>query len=176
IATRSSVRRASSAMPVPRPSVPGSRSRRPPARCGSGTSIFRELRYHRDRARGCPVSQFDAYRYDGKRAVVVGGASGMGAATAALVGAAGADVVVMDFADVRLPEATAIHVDLADSASIDAAVDECGGRVDALFACAGVADGTPGIERINFLGHRHLIDRARARGMLAKGSTVGFIS
>jgi NAD(P)-dependent dehydrogenase (short-subunit alcohol dehydrogenase family) len=122
------------------------------------------------------MTLFDAFRYDGKRALVVGGASGMGAATAQLVRDAGADVVVMDFADVTLPGATAVHLDLADAASIDAAVDECGGRIDALFACAGVADGTPGIERINFVGHRHLIDRALAKGMLPKGSAIGFIS
>ena len=62
------------------------------------------------------------------------------------------------------------------SVSIDAAVDECGGPVDALFSCAGVADGTPGIERINFIGHRHLIDRLLAAGMLGRGSAIGFIS
>ena len=122
------------------------------------------------------MTLFDAFRYDGKRVLVVGGASGMGAATAELVQDAGADVVVMDFAPVKLPGATAIHVNLADAASIDAAVDECGGRIDALFSCAGVADGTPGIEKINFIGHRHLIDRALAKGMLTHGSAIGFIS
>src|SRR5918994_1479997 len=65
---------------------------------------------------------------------------------------------------------------LADKASIDAAVDECGGPVHALFSCAGVADGTPGIERINFIGHRHLIDRLLAGGMLPRGAAIGFIS
>ena len=35
------------------------------------------------------MSTFSAFRYDGKRALVVGGASGMGAATAALVQDAG---------------------------------------------------------------------------------------
>ena len=40
----------------------------------------------------------DAFRYDGKRAVVVGGATGMGAATAELVQDLGAEVVVMDYA------------------------------------------------------------------------------
>src|SRR5207237_9942753 len=54
--------------------------------------------------------------------------------------------------------------------------DECGGPVHALFACAGVADGTPGIEKINFIGHRHLIDRMLAGGMLPPGSAIGFIS
>jgi NAD(P)-dependent dehydrogenase (short-subunit alcohol dehydrogenase family) len=122
------------------------------------------------------MSLFDAFRYDGKRAVVVGGASGMGAATAQLLQDAGAEVVVMDFADVSLPGAKAIRLNLADVASIDAAVDECGGPVHALFACAGVADGTPGIEKINFIGHRHLIDRLLAGGMLPRGSAIGFIS
>ncbi len=122
------------------------------------------------------MTLFDAYRYDGKRALVVGGASGMGAATAELVQDAGAEVVVMDFAEVTLPGAKAVHVNLAEAASIDAAVDECGGHVDALFSCAGVADGTPSIERINFIGHRHLIDRLRAKRMLPRGSAIGFIS
>jgi len=122
------------------------------------------------------MSLLDAFRYDGRRALVVGGASGMGAATAALVQDAGAEVVVMDFAEITLPGAKAIHVNLSDTASIDAAVDECGGPVQALFCCAGVADGTPGIEKINFLGHRHLIDRMLEKGMLPRGAAIGFIS
>ena len=122
------------------------------------------------------MSLFDAFRYDGKRVLVVGGATGMGAAAAELVQDAGAEVVVMDFAKVSLRGVKAIHVNLAESASIDAAVKECGGSVDALFACAGVADGTPGIEKINFIGHRHLIDRLLAGGMLPRGSAIGFIS
>jgi NAD(P)-dependent dehydrogenase (short-subunit alcohol dehydrogenase family) len=122
------------------------------------------------------MSLFDAFRYDGKRALVVGGASGMGAATAQLLQDAGAEVVVMDFAEVTLPGAKAIHVNLADVTSIDSAIDECGGPVHALFSCAGVADGTPGIEKINFIGHRHLIDRLLAGGQLTRGSAIGFIS
>lgn len=122
------------------------------------------------------MSLFDAFRFDGKRVLVVGGASGMGAAAAEVAQAAGADVVVMDFADITLAGASAIHVNLAERASIDAAVDECGGPVHALLACAGVADGTPGIERINFIGHRHLIDTMMAGGMLARGGAIGFIS
>jgi NAD(P)-dependent dehydrogenase (short-subunit alcohol dehydrogenase family) len=119
---------------------------------------------------------FDAYRYDGKRVLVVGGATGMGAAAAELALSAGAEVVVMDIAEITLTGVKAIHVDLRDRDSIDAATDQCGGRVDALFACAGVADGTPGIERTNFIGHRHLIDGLLARDMLGRGSAIGFIS
>jgi len=119
---------------------------------------------------------FDAFSYKGKRAVVVGGATGMGAAVAAVVQDAGAEVVVMDRAEITQAGVKAISLDLADKASIEAAVAECGGPVDALFSCAGVADGTPGIERINFIGHRHMIDVMLAGGMLPKGSAIGFIS
>jgi NAD(P)-dependent dehydrogenase (short-subunit alcohol dehydrogenase family) len=119
---------------------------------------------------------FDAFRYDGKRVLVVGGATGMGAAAAELLLDAGAEVVVMDYAEVTLAGAKAIHVNLADKASIETALDECGGPVHALFSCAGVADGTPGIERINFIGHRHMINLLLAGGMLGRGAAIGFIS
>src|SRR5680860_604320 len=118
----------------------------------------------------------ESYRFDGKRAVVVGGATGMGAATAELVRDLGGEVVVMDFADVTLPGVKGISLDLREQASIDAAVDECGGPIDALFSCAGAADGTPGIEKINFIGHRHLIDRALAADLLPAGSAIAMIS
>jgi NAD(P)-dependent dehydrogenase (short-subunit alcohol dehydrogenase family) len=89
---------------------------------------------------------------------------------------AGAEVVAMDFAEISLPGAKAIHVNLADAASIEAAVDECGGPLHAVFSCAGVADGTPGIEKINFIGHRHLINLLLTRDALPRGSAIGFIS
>jgi len=118
----------------------------------------------------------DAFRYDGKRALVVGGATGMGAATAELVQDLGAEVVVMDFAPVTLAGVKAVNLDLRDKDSIEAALDECGGPIDALFSCAGAADGTPGIEKINFIGHRHLIDRAIEKGYLGRGSAIAMIS
>ncbi len=118
----------------------------------------------------------DAFRFDGKRALVVGGATGMGAATAELVQDLGGEVVVMDFAPVTLDGVKAISLDLRDKAGIDAAVDECGGPIHALFSCAGAADGTPGIEKINFIGHRHLIDRCIEQGFLGAGSAIGMIS
>ena len=122
------------------------------------------------------MSLFDAFRYDGKRVVVVGGATGIGAAGAELARDAGAEVVVMDFAEVTIPGVETMHVNLAERDSIDAAVDLCGGPIHALFSCAGVADGTPGIERINFAGHRHLIDRMLSAGMLSRGSAICLIS
>lgn len=121
----------------------------------------------------------EKFRFDGKRAVVVGGASGMGAATARLVGDLGAEVVVMDYAPVDFPVAKAISLDLRNKESIDAALDECGGPIDALFMCAGVADG-PGsglaLMQVNFIGQRHLIERAVDAGMVPRGSAIAMIS
>jgi NAD(P)-dependent dehydrogenase (short-subunit alcohol dehydrogenase family) len=122
------------------------------------------------------MSLFDRFGYEGKRALVVGGATGMGAAVAELARDAGAEVVVMDRAEVTLAGVKAVPLDLSDKASIDAALAECGGPIDALFSCAGVADGTPGIERINFIGHRYLIDQLLERDLLPAGSAIGLIS
>lgn len=122
------------------------------------------------------MSLFDAFRFDGKRAVVVGGATGMGAAAAEVVRDAGADVVVLDRAPVTLDGVEAMQLDLSDKASIEAAADAVGGPVHVLLSCAGVADGTPGIERINFIGHRLFLDRLLERDAMPRGSAVGLIS
>ena len=122
------------------------------------------------------MTLFDAFRYDGKRVLVVGAATGMGNATAQVARDAGAEVVGMDFAPIDIAGVKAISVNLADKASIDAAVAELGGPVHVVFSCAGVADGTPGIEKINFIGHRYLINQLVDRGWLTKGGAIGFIS
>jgi NAD(P)-dependent dehydrogenase (short-subunit alcohol dehydrogenase family) len=122
------------------------------------------------------VTAEEAFRFDGKRALVVGGATGMGAATAALVQDLGAEVVVMDLADVTLDGAPGIKVDLRHKNDIDDAVEACEGPLHAVFGCAGVADGTPGIEKVNFIGHRHLLDRLLERDMLPPGAAIGMIS
>ena len=119
---------------------------------------------------------FDAFGYRGKRALVVGGASGMGAATVELLLDAGADVTMMDRAEVSTPGVTFHPLDLSDRGSIEAAAAAVDGPVDALFSCAGVADGTPGIEKINFLGHRLLIELLIDAGKLPRGSAIGMIS
>lgn len=118
----------------------------------------------------------DRFRYDGKRALVVGGATGMGAAAAQTVAGLGGEVVVMDHAPVEYPVAEAIKVDLRDRAAIDAALDQVNGPIDAVFSAAGVADGTPGIMKINFIAHRHLIERLVADGRLGHGAAVCLIS
>jgi NAD(P)-dependent dehydrogenase (short-subunit alcohol dehydrogenase family) len=67
-------------------------------------------------------------------------------------------------------------VNLAEKMSIDAALRKVEGPIHAVFACAGVADGTPSIERINFVGHRYLVEKLIADGRLSRGSAVCLIS
>lgn len=99
--------------------------------------------------------------YAGKRVIVTGAASGIGAAVSSELVRLGAEVHA---ADRRAPEVdvTAFHAfDLTDPDSIDAAAAGIGGRVDALFNCAGAVPTLPALDilKVNFLGTRHLTER-----------------
>jgi NAD(P)-dependent dehydrogenase (short-subunit alcohol dehydrogenase family) len=120
--------------------------------------------------------EIDNFGFDGKRALVVGGATGMGAEAARIIKDLGADVTVMDYAPVTVPGVNVVKLDLRDRAAIDAAVDECGAPIHALLSCAGVAAGTPGIHLVNFIGQRHLIERLMAQGKMPDGSAIAMIS
>ena len=62
------------------------------------------------------MSAIEQFRYDDKRVLVVGGATGMGAAAAKIADELGAEVVVMDIAPVEYPVHQAVAVDLRDKA------------------------------------------------------------
>ena len=80
----------------------------------------------------------DVLGYAGRRAVVTGAASGMGAAAAALLTELGAEVTAIDVKPVELAGATSLVVDLRDKAAIDEAVGAIGEPVDAVFSVAGL--------------------------------------
>jgi NAD(P)-dependent dehydrogenase (short-subunit alcohol dehydrogenase family) len=103
----------------------------------------------------------DVLGYEGRHAVVTGAASGMGAATAELLTALGAQVTALDVQNVALPVSASHHLDLTDRASIDAVVAQIDGPVDAVFSVAGLP-GPPHSDldtvTVNFIGARHLIE------------------
>lgn len=76
-------------------------------------------------------------RLDGRRAVVTGGAHGIGAAIARRLVSLGADVLILDVESAE-DCAPTLHVDLSDRAAVLAAADEVG-SVDLLVSCAGIA-------------------------------------
>jgi NAD(P)-dependent dehydrogenase (short-subunit alcohol dehydrogenase family) len=105
----------------------------------------------------------DILGYKGKRVIVSGCFSGMGEATAKMLIDLGAEVHGLDFKDSALPLASFNNIDLRDPASIEAGVANVGGKVDALFNCAGLPGGGafPAIDtmKVNFLGTRHITEQ-----------------
>jgi len=117
----------------------------------------------------------------GKRIIVSGSSSGIGAACVALHLAAGDDVVSLDIKPAPPGVSRHITCDLTEPASIAAALSALDGRYDALLNVAGVP-GTVDPERImrvNTLGLRMLsaglLDRLDAGGAIVNvASIAGF--
>lgn len=103
----------------------------------------------------------DVLQYEGKRAVVTGCASGMGAATAQILVDLGAEVIGLDVKPTDVAVKVFHEVDLRDRASIDAVADAIEGPVDAVFSVAGLPGPPfPDVDTVlvNFFGARHLIE------------------
>ncbi|MEM8768841.1 MAG: coniferyl-alcohol dehydrogenase [Pseudomonadota bacterium] len=114
--------------------------------------------------------------YEGKRVVVTGAYSGIGAALVELLRQAGADQIVV--LDLKEPEAAVdefIETDMGNPSSIDAAIAAITAddrSVDVLFNNAGVAATLPAdiVMRVNILGLKRLTG-----GLLPKMNSGGAI-
>jgi NAD(P)-dependent dehydrogenase (short-subunit alcohol dehydrogenase family) len=120
----------------------------------------------------------DVLGFSGKSVAVTGAATGMGAAAARFLVEVGAEVHALDIAPVEAPVKQAIEVDLADAASIDAAVPKLPEGLFALFNCAGVP-GPPRFDAlqtmlVNFVGLRHLTEAVIPK--LADGGSISSIT
>lgn len=118
----------------------------------------------------------DLLSYAGKRVVVSGCFSGMGEATARTLLAAGAEVHGLDYKDTALDLASFTKVDLRDPASIDAAAAKIGGKVDALFNCAGLPQTFPPLDvmKVNYMGTRHVTEKLLP--YMSEGGAIASIS
>lgn len=114
--------------------------------------------------------------YQNKRVVVSGCFSGMGEATARLLLKLGAEVHGLDYKPTTLKLASFTQVDLRDPAAIDAAVKNIGGKVDALFNCAGLPQTSPPLDvmRVNYAGTRRLTERVLP--LMSAGGAIVSIS
>lgn len=118
----------------------------------------------------------DVLSYKNKRVVISGCFSGMGEATARLLLQLGAEVHGLDYQDCKLDLASFNKVDLRDPANIDAAVGKIGGKVDALFNCAGLPQTFPALDvmKVNYAGTRRLTERVLP--LMSPGGAVVSIS
>jgi NAD(P)-dependent dehydrogenase (short-subunit alcohol dehydrogenase family) len=108
----------------------------------------------------------------GLRALVVGGASGIGAATAAHFQRTGAEVLVADITPPSDASVNFVQCDLRNPASIDALLGTAGGGWDVLAHVAGLPGTRPArdVVAVNFLGMRRMV-----RGMLGQINPGGSI-
>jgi NAD(P)-dependent dehydrogenase (short-subunit alcohol dehydrogenase family) len=120
------------------------------------------------------MAEFASYR--NKRVVVTGCFSGMGEATAKLLLKLGAEVHGIDYKPASLDLASFTLVDLRDPAAIDAAARKIGGKVDALFNCAGLPQTSPPLEvmKVNYAGTRRLTEQVLP--FMSAGGAIASIS
>jgi NAD(P)-dependent dehydrogenase (short-subunit alcohol dehydrogenase family) len=118
----------------------------------------------------------DLFRYSGKRALVVGCYSGMGAATAKILQSLGAEVHGIDYRQPASDLTSFTLCDLRDRAQIEAVVAGLRAPIDRLFYCAGLPQTQPPLDvmRVNFVGMRHLVSSVQP--LIPAGGSVAIIS
>src|SRR6185312_12265089 len=119
----------------------------------------------------------DLLRYDGRRVVVTGCASGIGEHVARQLTELGAEVVGLDLRRPALQLNEFHEIDLSDPASIDQAAASIDGQVDALFNIAGVSSGIGDplrVVTIDFLGTRHFTESLIP--LMPAGSAIASVS
>jgi len=118
----------------------------------------------------------DLFRYDGKRALVVGCASGMGAATAQILASLGAEVHGVDYMEPDFDLAGFTRCDLREPAQIESMIAGHNGPVHSLFYCAGLPPTSPPLEvmKVNFAAMRAVVEGMQSS--VARGGSIAIIA
>ncbi len=118
----------------------------------------------------------DQFRYDGKRALVVGCFSGMGAATAKILQHLGAEVHGVDFREPDDELAGFTKCDLRNKEEVDGLIDSLEGPIDRVFYCAGLPQTHPPLDvmTVNFAAMRAVVEGVGSK--IPKGGGVVIIS
>lgn len=117
------------------------------------------------------------WSHAGKKVLIVGCYSGIGRATAEELVRLGAAVHGMDWKPVDNLGLSAFTLcDLRDTASIDAALAEVEGPLDAIYYCSGLPQTHPArdVVTVNFINMRYFVEQARAR--MRDGGAIAIIA
>lgn len=109
------------------------------------------------------MSDLDGLGYKGKTVVVTGGASGMGEATARILGELGAKVHIVDIQQPKIACASFRQCDLSDFAQVRATAAGLAdvAPIDFVFPCAGLPPHVKGAMycmRVNYIGTRLFVE------------------
>jgi NAD(P)-dependent dehydrogenase (short-subunit alcohol dehydrogenase family) len=118
----------------------------------------------------------DLFSYAGKRALVVGCFSGMGAATAKVIARLGAEVHGVDYKEPDFELASFTSCDLRNKIEIDTMLGSLQGPFDSVFYCAGLPPTHPAIDvmRVNFAAMRNVVEGVQSK--VTRGGAISIIS
>jgi NAD(P)-dependent dehydrogenase (short-subunit alcohol dehydrogenase family) len=121
----------------------------------------------------------DGLGYRGKTVVVTGGSSGMGEATARILGELGAQVHIVDIQTPKVAHASFHQCDLSDFAAVRATAEalKAIAPIHFLFPCAGLPPHIKGAlycMRVNYIGTRLFVESVLPS--LANGAGIALIS
>lgn len=125
------------------------------------------------------MNNLDGLGYRGKTVVVTGGASGMGEATARILGELGARVHIVDIQEPKVPNESFHQCDLSDFDQVRATADALKSiaPIHFLFPCAGLPPHVKGAlycMRVNYIGTRLFVEQLLPS--LEDGAGIALIS
>src|SRR5690348_11660104 len=118
----------------------------------------------------------DLFRYDGKRVLVVGCATGMGASTAQIVENLGGEVHGIDYKKPDYELASFTECDLREPSQIETVLASLDGPFHSVFYCAGLPTGRPPIDimKVNFAATRVVVETLQPK--IPAGGAISIIS